>query len=304
MQKKPLDLARLATVQLVPITPFSADGKRLLPEPFAELIRRTYAAGIRVFIPAAGTGEFHSLREGEVIECTRIAREAAGPDATIIAPVGFGLNYSILVGSGAVEAGADALLVMPPVHPYLSDTGFQEYIRALAEALPLPLLAYKKGPVPSDQALGELGKSGHLVGIKYAVNDLDAFTRFADAQGGHLGLYCGTAERFAPFYMLSGAKGFTSGAANLCPRLSLAMFDALAAGNYPEAMRLLRILRPIEDYRALEGDSFNISMLKFGATLLGLDFGPARPPQRRLTADDQATIRRLLEPILQAEAKL
>jgi 4-hydroxy-tetrahydrodipicolinate synthase len=158
--------------------------------------------------------------------------------------------------------------------------------------------------VPSDKLLGELGRSGELVGVKYSVNDLDVFTRFAAANAGRLGLYCGTAERWAPFFMLAGASGFTSGAANLCPKLSLAMFRALAAGNYPEGMRLLGILRPIEDYRALEGDSFNISMLKFGATLLGLDFGPARPPQRLLTVEEQTAIRRLLEPILKAEGEL
>ena len=55
------DLARLATVQLVPLTPFSADGKRLLPEALDRQVRESYVAGIRVFIPAAGTGEFHSL---------------------------------------------------------------------------------------------------------------------------------------------------------------------------------------------------------------------------------------------------
>src|SRR6185295_6732403 len=245
MAKKTLDLTRLDTVQLVPITPISADGKRLLADPFAELIRRTFAAGIRVFIPAAGTGEFHSLSTAEVIECTRIARDVVGQKATIIAPIGFGVAQALATGKGAIEAGAEALLVMPPVHPYLSDKGFCEYIRALSAELTVPLLAYKKGPVPSDEMLGQLGASGDLSGIKYAVNDMDAFTRFAAANRGRLGLYCGTAERFAPFYKLAGATGFTSGAANLCPRLSLAMFDALAAGNYAEAMRLLAILRPI-----------------------------------------------------------
>ncbi|MCA9016964.1 MAG: hypothetical protein KDA77_16650, partial [Planctomycetaceae bacterium] len=57
-------------------------------------------------------------------------------------------------------------------------------------------------------------------------------------------------------------------------------------------------------YRARAGDSFNISMLKYAITLTGADFGPPRPPQRTLTSEQEAEIRQLMEPILEAEAEL
>jgi len=298
------DLDRLATVQLVPVTPFTPDGRQVAGQALTRLVRDLHAAGIRVFIPAAGTGEFHSLSVAEVIECTRMTREAAGPRATIIAPVGFSIEHALAIGRGAAEAGADALLIMPPVHPYLSDAGFGDYVEALAGALPLPLLAYKKGPVPSDRLLAELGRHGSLLGVKYAVNDLDAFPRFATAAAGYLGLYCGTAERFAPFFMLAGATGYTSGCGNICPRLTLSMFRALAAADYAQAMQILNVLRPIEDFRARDGDSYNISLLKFALALEGRDVGPPRPPNRRLTPDEEHETRAMLAPILAAEANL
>lgn len=297
-----LDLSRLATVHLVPPTPFSRDGKEVLPDVLGDFVKAMVTAGMRVFLPAAGTGEFHSLSAAEVVMCVRVARAAAGRDCVVLAPVGFGVAHAVEIGRQAVEAGVDALLLMPPVHPYLSDQGFRDYFQAIADAVPLPLLAYKKGPVPSDALLAELGARGRLVGIKYAVNEMDAFTLFADNQRGKLGLFCGTAERFAPFFMLAGATGYTSGAGNLCPRLTLALHAALAAGKYEEGMRLLSILRPIEDYRARDGDSFNISAVKFGLQVSGRDFGPVRPPQRRLTVQEETAFRRLLEPILAAES--
>jgi 4-hydroxy-tetrahydrodipicolinate synthase len=298
------DISRLATVQLVPPTPFSADGLTVPPDVLGEFVRSLYEAGIGVFLPGAGTGEFHSLAAAEVVACIRATRASIGLDGVIVAPIGMGLAHALAIGRGAAEAGADALLVMPPIHPYLCDAGLRDYFRALADALPLPLLAYKKGPFPSEDLLAELAEGGRLVGVKYAVNDLDAFARFAAAHGGRLGLYCGTAERFAPFFHLAGARGYTSGAGNLCPRLTLAMHRALRDGRHEEAMRLLAILRPIEDYRARAGDSYNISMLKAALRLIGRDFGPPRPPQRRLTAAETAEIRALLEPILAAEADL
>jgi 4-hydroxy-tetrahydrodipicolinate synthase len=82
------------------------------------------------------------------------------------------------------------------------------------------------------------------------------------------------------------------------------MHRALAGGDYAEAMRIQRIIRPIEDYRARAGDSYNVSMLKAAAKLCGWDFGPPRPPQRRVSAAEEAEIRAVVEPILAAEAEL
>jgi 4-hydroxy-tetrahydrodipicolinate synthase len=240
----------------------------------------------------------------EILACVTTTRAAVGSDALVVAPIGLGLPFALQVGRRAIEAGADALLVMPPIHSYLCDAGMRDYFVTLAAELPRPLLAYKKGPSPSDELLLELARGGQLAGIKYAVNDVDALARFAAALDPRVGLYCGTAERFAPFFAQVGVRGYTSGAGNICPRLTLAMHRALAAANFSEARRLLAIIRPIEDYRARAADSYNISMLKFALHLTGHDFGPVRPPLRRLTAREEAEVRTLLEPILAAEAEV
>lgn len=300
---KQLDLACLDTVQLVPPTPFSEDGRQVKHDELNRFIQSVVKAGVSVLLPAAGTGEFHSLSADEVVGCVETTRKAA-PNAVVIAPIGFGVGHAVQIGQRAAEAGADAALLMPPIHPYLSDEGFREYFEAIAAAVPLPLLAYKKGPNPSDGLLTELGRGGRLVGVKYAVNEMDAFTKFVAANRGRLGLYCGTAERFALFFALAGATGFTSGLANLTPRLSLAMHAALKAGNYAEATRILTIVRPIEDFRALAADSFNISAIKAAMQVAGWNFGPVRPPQRRLNAEELAQLRAVVEPMLAAEAKL
>lgn len=301
---EPLDISRLATAQLVPCTPFSKDGKRVVPEVLGRFIKDMKHAGMRVFLPAAGTGEFHSLSVEEIALCVATTRQSAGADAVVIGPVGMSVDHAIRAGLGAADAGADALLLMPPIHPYLSDAGFAEYFNAIADAVPLKLLAYKKGPVPSDAVLRTLGQQGKLIGVKYAVNEMNSYRLFYQSCRGELPSYCGTAERYAPFFMMAGAQGFTTGAGNLCPRLSLAFYRALAAGDFAKGWKLLDQIRPIEDFRAHDGDSFNISLLKFGLKLCGYDFGPPRPPQRHLTKEDEASIRKALESVLTAEAAL
>lgn len=289
------DPRTLDTVQLVTPTPFTDNGDRVVADILKDHTCEMAAAGIRVFLPAAGTGEFHSLSVDEVIECVKVTREAAGKNSVVVAPIGLSMNHALAIGRQAADAGADALLLMPPIHPYLCDEGFRDYVLALTSAVTLPLLAYKRGPVPSDSLLLELAKDGHLMGVKYATNDLDAFNRFAQSAPAHLGLFCGTAERFAPFFALAGATGFTSGAANICPHLSLELHRLLAAQSFHDAMRVLRLIRPIEDFRAQEDDTYNISAIKCALTNLGRSFGPPRPPQRRLTSKQQSSLWQIIE---------
>jgi len=300
---KTYDRDLIRAVHMVPLTAFDSAGA-LNARLQAEHVGRLYGAGMRVFMPAAGTGEFHSLSADEIVEIVRITRSASGPDAQIYAPVGLQVGHAVELAQRSLEAGATGIMFMPFAHPYLSDAGAREYYLQVIDQSRCPTLIYKKAPVPSDALLLELADNPHVVGIKYAVNDMHEFRKVVLADGGRIEWLCGSAERFAPFYMLAGATGFTTGAGNVCPHLALAMHAAFTAGEYREGMRLQQILLPIEDYRGRTGDSYNICMLKQAMRLLGQDFGECRAPQRRLTNAERAEIDALIKPILAAEREL
>jgi 4-hydroxy-tetrahydrodipicolinate synthase len=292
----------LRTVQFVPLTAYDAQG-RLNLDVMQQHTRRLLDAGARVFIPCAGSSEFHSLSADEIVAAIDMTRQTVGSQAVVMAPVGLQLHHALEVGRRSLDAGADCVLVMPLAAPYVSDAGARDYYLALLEELACPTLIYKKDAIPSDALLLELADHPKVVGVKYAVNDIDAFARVVQADEGRIDWFCGSAERFAPFFMLAGATGYTSGAGNLCPHLTLALHEACAAGDWPLAMRLLQVIRPIEDYRARAGSSYNISFLKYAVRHTGLDFGEPRPPQRRLTDAERREIDELVLPILQAEAE-
>lgn len=292
--------ADLRTVHLVPLTAYRPDG-RLNEDAYGEHIAEMYAAGMRVFLPAAGTSEFHSLAADEIVDIVRTTREATGPDARIFAPVGLQIGHAIDVGTRSLDAGATGVMFMPFSHPYMSDEGARDYYRQVIDAVQAPALVYKKAAIPSDALLLELADDPRVVGVKYAVNDMHEFRKVVLADSGRLEWLCGSAERFAPYYMLAGATGYTTGAGNLCPHLTLAMHAAFAAGQFAEGMRYQQAILPIEDYRARRGDSYNISMLKHALTLLGKDFGPPRAPMRQLTAAERGEIETLMQPVLSAE---
>tara|TARA_B100000029_G_scaffold505100_1_gene585190 strand:+ start:642 stop:1589 length:948 start_codon:yes stop_codon:yes gene_type:complete len=297
------DGSLLRTVHLVPLTAFDADGQ-IDAAMQAQHISGMYESGMRVYLPAAGTSEFQSLSADEVVELVRITREASGPDAQIFAPVGLQVGHAIEIGQRSMDAGADGIMFMPFVHPYMSDAGARDYYREVIDAVDAPTLVYRKGPIPTDDLLLDLADDPRVVGVKYAVNEMHAFRTTLLADNGRIEWLCGSAERFAPYYMLVGSPGYTTGAGNLAPHVTLAMHAALAAGEYDEGLRLQRVLLPIEDYRARAGDSYNVSMLKYAMSLVGMDFGAPRAPQRQLNDAERAEIDDLMAPILEIEATM
>ena len=294
---------RLRSVQLVPLTAFDTAGQLAL-QPMETQTRRLLEAGVRVFIPCAGSSEFHTLSADEIEAAVAMTKSVVGDNATIVVPVGLQLQHAVDVGTRALAAGADAMLVMPLINPYLADAGARDYYTRLMDALGCPTILYKKACIPSDDLLLELADHPNLVGVKYSINDTSNIQRVIAADNGRIDWYCGNAERYAPYFFLAGSTGYTSGAGNICPRLTLAMFHALSAGDYPKAMRLQATINPIEHYRARDENSYNISFLKYAITHCGLDFGQPRPPYRQLTSEEKNEIDAMLEPILAAEESM
>ena len=297
------DSSLLRTVHLVPLTALDSQG-RINTEVQANHISSMYGAGMRVYLPAAGTSEFQSLTADEVVELVRITREASGPDAQIFAPVGLQVGHATEVARRSIEAGADGIMFMPFVHPYMSDAGARDYYLEVIDAVEAPTLIYRKGPIPTDELLLELADDPRVVGVKYAVNEMHEFRTTVLADGGRIEWLCGSAERFAPYYMLAGSGGYTTGAGNLAPHVTLAMHAALSAGEFDEGLRLQAVLLPIEDYRARAGDSYNVSMLKYAMSLVGADFGPPRAPQRQLSDAERSEIDAMMGPILEVESSM
>ena len=102
-----LDLNQLHTVQLVPVTPFDEEGQ-VSQDQTVRLYQRLETAGIRVFIPCAGSAEFQTLTSTEILRVIQIARETLGEQATIVAPIGFQADFAVKLGNQAHQAGAAA----------------------------------------------------------------------------------------------------------------------------------------------------------------------------------------------------
>jgi 4-hydroxy-tetrahydrodipicolinate synthase len=285
----------LRSVVMITVTPFDGAG-RLDGPGYRSVLRRTLDAGIDVVTPNGNTSEFYSLTAVERDQALAMTVEEAAGRALVVAGVGYDVQTAVESARAARTAGAGAVMIHQPVHPYLSAEGWVDYHRAVADAVPeLGVVCYLRSPHIPAGALAELARvAPNFVGVKYAVPDPVAFgqavTVVEDAVGaGRLVWICGLAETWAPFFWPVGAEGFTSGLANVTPELSVKLLEALRTDR-SAARDLWRLLKPFEDLRAANGSADNVTVVKEALAQLDLCGRTVRPPISELTAAGRAEV--------------
>lgn len=282
----------LADVIAIPVTPFAADGS-IDTAVHRALLRRLLDGGVRVLTPNGNTGEFYALSPGERRTVTELTIDEAAGRATVLVGVGHDVPTAVAAAEHARDAGAEMVMVHQPVHPYVSQDGWIDYHRAVAEAVPeLGVVPYVRSPLLGGDRLAALAdRCPNVIGVKYAVPDAARFGAFArDAGLDRFVWIAGLAELYAPSYFATGATGFTSGLVNVAPGVSLAMLAALRAGDYGAAMKVWEQIRRFEELRADRQSADNVTVVKEALAWLGLCRRDVRPPSRVLPESRRAEV--------------
>lgn len=276
------------------VTPFTRNGEVDL-QAVKRNARFLVDRGISILIPNGNTGEFQSLTLDECKAVLEATLEEVGGQATIVASGGYATKTAIELGRHAQRAGAQAYMLHHPVHTFLSADGLVEYYTRIADALEIGVVIYKRKPDVTDEVLAKVVTHPNVVGVKYAVNDLNAFTnlvqRLPDVD---VVWSCGTAERFAPFFFLGGAVAYTSGIANFAPEMTLAMWRALQDGRWDEVMAARQRILPFEQLRARHDSAYNVPAVKEAMRQLGMDTGVVREPITPIAPADREEVTRIL----------
>jgi 4-hydroxy-tetrahydrodipicolinate synthase len=278
----------LATAVVVPVTPYQADGN---PDwdTYAALTARLIEAGISVVTPNGNTGEFYALSQAEARQALETAAKAAsaGGDhrAEVLAGVGHDIATAIEAARHAQDHGSRMIMIHQPVHPYVSAEGWIDYHAAIANAVPdLGIVLYIRDERRTGAHIATVAdRAPNVIGVKYGVRDATRFAAAArDAGLDRFTWLAGAAELTAPTFWAAGARGFTSGLANVSPALALTMLRALRENDFPAAMNAWESARRFEELRLADGSADNVSVVKEALAQLGLCRADVRPPSRLL----------------------
>jgi 4-hydroxy-tetrahydrodipicolinate synthase len=289
-------LKALSGISGILVTPF--DGEDRVAERLLQpIVDRAIAAGVHALVINGNSSEFYSLLPQEAHRMVHAAAEQVRGRAALLGGVGRSVQEACELARASRRAGVDAILVHQPPDPFVAPSGMLSYVKRVADAADgLPLVLYLRNESVGLDCIEGLCRLSAVAGVKWASPTplllADAMRRVDDRR---IAWVAGLAETWAPALYAVGARGFTSGLINVLPERSVAIHAALAAGDYPLAMRLIDGIRPFEQLRSLENNGANVTVIKSALQLLGADCGAARPPATwPLPAGPKEELRRLL----------
>jgi 4-hydroxy-tetrahydrodipicolinate synthase len=189
------------------------------------------------------------------------------------------------------------VMIHQPVHPYVSAEGWVDYHAAIANAVPeLGVVLYIRNERITGADIAALAdRSPNVIGVKYGLRDASVFARVArDAGLNRFTWLAGAAELTAPAFWAVGARGFTSGLANVAPSLATGMLDELRTGDFEAAMKVWEQVRRFEELRLANSSADNVAVVKEAPSQLGLCRADVRPPSRTLPSDIRTEIAGIL----------
>ncbi|MDQ0922102.1 5-dehydro-4-deoxyglucarate dehydratase [Pseudarthrobacter sp. W1I19] len=271
-------------VLFFPVTPFTAEGAvdvALLKEHISS--RLPFGPG-GVF-PACGTGEFHALSIEEVRTVVTAAVEVVAGKVPVVAGGGGPLGHALAAARVAEEAGADALLVLPPYLVTGPTDGLVAYIEAVADASSLPVIVYHRGNAKfTATSMARLAANPKVIGFKDGLGDVGLAQEIVSAVRAtgreDFAFFNGllTAELTQGAYRGLGIPLYSSAAFAMAPEIAKAYYDAYIAGDEERRNALLEgFYAPLVRLRD-QTPGFGVSLIKAGLRLAGLPVGSVRPP--------------------------
>ncbi|MFI6094728.1 5-dehydro-4-deoxyglucarate dehydratase [Lentzea sp. NPDC051213] len=293
-------LKRFEGVLFFPVTPFAADGS-LDEGVLAEHIARGVAAGAGGVFAGCGTGEFHALSVAEVGSCAQVAVKAAAGRVPVFGAAGGPLPLALEQAHVIAEAGADGLLLLPPYLVGAAQAGLLSYVRAITDAVDLPVIFYQRGnAVLTPETAGVLATIPGVAGLKDGVGDLERLHRIVRrirAVRPDFEFFNGlpTAELTAHAYRGIGIPLYSSAVFAFAPEISQRFHRALDEGDTATTGVLLdEFFIPLVELRDIS-PGFAVSLIKAGVRLRGLAVGGVRAPLLDPAPEHVARLEKLLE---------
>jgi 4-hydroxy-tetrahydrodipicolinate synthase len=269
------EIGRLLTAM---VTPFDATG-RVDYARARQLAEALVASGSDGLVISGTTGESPTLTRDEKLRLFGEVREAVGDRAAIIAGTcTYNTAESIEISREAAEIGVTGVLGTVPYYNKPSQEGLYEHFKAIAAAVPVPMILYN---VPSRTVTNllpatavRLSAIDSIVGIKEASGNLEAISQIIDGAGPDFRVWSGNDADTLPLLAVGG-YGVISVTAHLVGRQVQEMIASYLVGDVATAATIHRRLLPLTQACFV---TTSPSPLKYALDRVGFPVGGLRLP--------------------------
>lgn len=216
------------------VTPFSPDGSEVDFVAFEKHLEAQVEGGISGLVPCGTTGEVPTLSEAEQRELILRCKKIAKGRAVVLAGTGSNNTKKSIEGAkAAVDAGADAVMIVMPYYSKPTQEGLFQHVCAIAKSVSVPVVLYN---IPGrsvvelsvDTSLRVLDACANVVGFKDATGNVLHCQELLLRAKRPISILSGDDALTVPM-MSVGATGVISVTSNVYPKqVSDMVSDALA----------------------------------------------------------------------------
>jgi 4-hydroxy-2-oxoglutarate aldolase len=281
-----------------PLPTFFHEDEALDLETLREHVRRLREHGIANVVALGSNGEAVHLDHDERRQVFTAIREAAGPEAQILAGAGaLSTRETIALCRLARESGADIALILPPAHygGRMTSMALRAHYLAVADASPLPVLIYNMpGNAAGIDLDGEtvitLSAHPNIIGLKDSSGNLAKMAEVVAGAREGFAVLAGSAGFLLPALVV-GAVGAVAALANIAPRECLRLVELFEQGNLVEARALQARLVPVN---TAVTSGYGVAGLKTALQFIAHYGGEPRRPLAPLGDAERVRLRSLL----------
>ncbi len=276
------------------ITPFKEDYS-LDEEGLKRNIEYLEKSGIAGIVPCGTTGEAATLSFEEHKKVVEIAVDCS--KVPVIAGTGSNnTREAIELTRHAADIGADAALLITPYYNKPNERGMFEHFKTIAEKCDIPIILYnvpkRTGIDLQPNLVARLCKVRNIAAVKEASGSLSQVSQILEqTRGSGFVVLSGDDDLTLPMMAL-GASGVVSVVANVAPKKTVALVQAIIDGDMEKARRLHFELLPLVRAMFLETNPIPV---KTAYRLMGLAAGPLRLPLAPMAPEKEQILKEILD---------
>jgi 4-hydroxy-tetrahydrodipicolinate synthase len=280
------------------VTPFRKDSS-LDEEAVRRLARRQVEAGIDFLVPCGTTGESPTLTHAEqrrVVEIT--IEEGRRGKVPVVAGAGGNNTAHVIEMAREFQAlGADGILSVSPYYNKPTQEGLYQHYKALAAAVPLPIILYnipgRTGVNIEPATVKRLSEIDNIVGVKEASGNISQMAALLDLLPERFIVLSGDDVITLPLMSLGG-RGVISVSSNEIPAEMTRITKLALANDFAAAREIHRRYSRLMDANFIET---NPGPVKAAMALMGLLEPVFRLPMVPPKPENLAKIRSVLEAV-------
>ena len=252
--------------------------------------------GVTGVIALGTVGENNSLLHDEKLAVlSAIVEVVAGRVPVITGVSEYDTRRAAGYARAAEQAGADGLMVLPPMVYVPKPHELAAHFRGVAANTALPIMLYNNPPAYrtsiDNDVLESLVDVENIVAVKESAPDTRRFTDVLNVFGDRYVIFAGL-DDVALEGLYLGARGWVSGLTNAFPRESVELVAAFERGDHGKAMEIYRWFMPLLH---LDAEHDLVQSIKLAEQVMGRGSERVLPPRMPLEGKRRAEVIAMVE---------